>query len=181
MSEMVTFFLYMLKKLSTFIDTKTNNIQSNEYKNSKMSDSFDFLALIRSWPEIAGAKLSEHTIPLKNQNGTLLILSNHSAFANELSFMELPLKKKIFSKFPALSNSIYSLKFIVDTTHFQEHYKRFVLPEKEAKQQNLLHPHSPEYKTLKKEALLFFEQIDDGELKEKMISIYIQSKCSKSK
>jgi hypothetical protein len=171
----------MLKKLSTFIDNKSNNIQSNEYKNSKVSDSFDFLSLIRSWPEIAGAKLSEHTIPLKNQNGKLLILSNHSAFANELSFMELPLKKKIFDKFPGLSNSIFSLKFIVDTTHFQEHYKRFAMPEIESKQQYSLHPHSPEFKNLKKEAQLFFEQIEDGELKEKMISIYIQTKCNKSK
>jgi hypothetical protein len=178
---MVAFFFYMLKKLSTFIDSKTNNTQDNEYKNSKSSDSFDFLALINSWPDIAGAKLSEHTIPLKNQNGTLMILSNHSAFANELSFMELPLKKKIFLKFPSLSNSIFSLKFIVDSTHFEKHYNRFVLPAKEMKEQNILHPHSPEFKLLKKEALVFFENILDEELKAKMISLYIQTKRSKSK
>jgi hypothetical protein len=173
---MVAFFFYMLKKLSTFIDSKTNNIQGNEYKNSRSSDSFDFLALIRSWPEIAGAKLSEHTIPLKNQNGTLLILSNHSAFANELSFMELPLKKKIFLKFPSLTNSIFSLKFVVDTTHFEEQYKRFATPSKEIKEQNMLHPHSPEFKKLKKEAQVFFDQVTDDELKDKMISLYIQTK-----
>ena len=143
-----------------------------------MSGSFDFLALIHAWPEIAGAKLSEHTIPLKNQNGTLLILSNHSAFANELSFMELPLKKKIFSKFPALTNSILSLKFIVDTTHFEEQYKHFSLPTKAKREENTLHPQSPEYKKLKKEALITFENIIDDEIKEKMISLYIQSKRS---
>lgn len=175
---MVAFFFYMLKKLSTFIDNKTSNIPASEYKNSKSSDSFDFLALIRFWPEIAGAKLSEHTIPLKNQNGTLLILSNHSAFANELSYMELPLKKNIFKKFPSLANSISSLKFIVDTTHFEEQYKHFAVATKEKKEANVLHPHSPEFKKLKKEAIVFFDQIVDEELKEKMISLYIQARRS---
>jgi phage-related tail protein len=178
---MVAFFLYMLKKLSIFIDHKSNKNYDQEYKNSKASkvkDSFDFLALIRAWPEIAGAKLSEHTIPLKNQNGTLLILSNHSAFANELSFMELPLKKKIFNKFPALSNSINSLKFIVDTTHFEEQFRHFSVPTKASKEDNSLHPQSPEYKKLKKEALVTFENIIDEEIKEKMISLYIQAKRS---
>ncbi len=178
---MITFFSNMLKKLSTFIDGNTHKSQKNEFKNSKSSDSFDFLALIHSWPEIAGAKLSEHTIPLKNQNGTLMILSNHSAFANELSFMELPLKKKIFQKFPNLSNSIFSLKFIVDSTHFDEQLKRFTLPAKLNKENNTLHPHSPEFKLLKKEAIIFFENISDEELKEKMISLYIQAKRSNSR
>jgi hypothetical protein len=172
---MLAFFPNMLKRLSTFIDNKTTNIQKNEYKNSKVSDSFDFLSLIRSWPEIAGAKLSEHTIPLKNQNGTLLILSNHSAFANELSFMELPLKKKIFQKFPSLTNTILSLKFIVDTTHFDEQFKRFSPTSKTINEQQALHPHSPEFKVLKKDATALFESITDLELKESMISLYIQS------
>lgn len=175
---MVAFFFYMLKKLSTFIDSKTNSIQDNEGKTSHQSTGFDFLALIHSWPEIAGPKLSEHTIPLKNQNGVLLILSNHSAFANELSFMELPLKKKIFLKFPTLSNSIVSLKFIVDSTHFEEQYKRFAEPVKKKNEVPTLHPHSPEFKKIKKEALAFFEHITDDELKEQMISLYIQASLS---
>lgn len=85
----------MLKKLSQFIESP-NGSSYNTFSKEKshLSDSFDFLALIRAWKDIAGAKLSEHTIPLKNQNGVLIVLSNHSAFANELSFMELPLKKE---------------------------------------------------------------------------------------
>lgn len=178
---MVALNFYMLKKLSTFINNNTNISAEKEQKNYHYNESFDFLALIRSWPEIAGPKLSEHTIPLKNQNGTLMILSNHSAFANELSFMELPLKKKIFDKFPNLSKSIFSLKFIVDTTHFEEQYKRFAPAVQNAKEEFKLHPHSPEFKMLKKEATILFEQITDLEIKEKMISLYIQTKCSRSK
>ena len=164
----------MLKKLSQFIDSPHSSGNSFKKDKAHLSDSFDFLALIRAWKEIAGTKLSEHTIPLKNQNGTLIILSNHSAFANELSYMELPLKKKIIAKFPNLEKSILSIKFIVDSTHFSKQYSQFIVPLEQKKSQ-ALHPYSPEYRRLKKDAEDFFIDLDDPELKEKMISLYIQS------
>ena len=164
----------MLKKLSQFIDSPNSSKTPFKKEQGGLHDSFDFLALIRSWKEIAGAKLAEHTIPLKNQNGTLIILSNHSAIANELSYMELVLKKKIVEKFPNLEKSILSIKFIVDTTHFSKQYEQFITaPEK--KKVPELHPYSPEFRRLKKEAEEEFGNIPDLELKEKMISLYIQS------
>lgn len=168
----------MLKKLSTFIEApERHSVGNNSLKKGKsaaIKESFDFLALIRAWSEIAGAKLSEHTIPLKNQNGTLIILSNHSAFANELSYMELPLKKKIIDRFPALEKSILSIKFIVDTTHFAQQYQQFIVPIEKKKIQGL-HPYSPEFRKLKKEAEELFLDVLDAELKERMISLYIQT------
>lgn len=166
----------MLKKLSIFIDSPSGGQVSrgDSSKKEGIKESFDFLALIRAWKDIAGAKLSEHTIPLKNQNGTLIILSNHSAFANELSYMELPLKKKIFEKFPTLEKSISSIKFIVDSTHFSQQYNQFIAPVEKKKAQ-VMHPFSPEFRKLKKEAEELFSDLEDAELKEKMISIYIQS------
>lgn len=168
----------MLKKLSTFIDSpyssKPSDNSSQKGKSGVIKESFDFLALIRAWKDIAGAKLAEHTIPLKNQNGTLIILSNHSAFANVLSYMELELKRKIVEKFPTLEKSILSIKFIVDTTHFSQQYQQFITPI-EKKKTNTLHAHSPEFKRLKKEAEELFLDLEDPELKEKMISIYMQS------
>ena len=165
----------MLKKLSQFIDNQSQTIHKPYSKNkAHVFDSFDFLSLIRAWPEIAGTKLAEHTIPLKNQNGTLILLSNHSAFANELSYMELPLKKKIFEKFPNLEKSILSIKFIVDTTYFAKQYEQFVTV-RENIAQPTLHPYSPEFKRLKKAAEELFSDISDQEIKEKMISIYIQT------
>ncbi|MGZ3787589.1 MAG: DUF721 domain-containing protein [Bacteriovorax sp.] len=164
----------MLKKLSLFIDSRDNSQNSFKKEKAHLHESFDFLSLIRAWKEIAGPKLSEHTIPLKNQNGTLVILSNHSAIANELSFMEVILKKKIVEKFPTLEKSINSIKYIVDSTHFSEHYKQFVAP-LEMKKAQALHPYSPEFRKRKKEAEEMFSDIDDLELKERMISLYIQS------
>lgn len=170
----------MLKKLSQFIDFDGPNRSAKRdtsTKGQQLSESFDFISLIKAWKEIAGDKLSQHTIPLKNQHGTLVVLSNHSAFANELSFMELPLKKKIFAKFPNLEKSITNIKFIVDSTHFTKQYTQFAMPTEKLKKQNenLLHPFSPEFRRLKKEAEEMFSDIEDAENKARLISLYIQS------
>lgn len=164
----------MLKKLSYYINSPSQNSRSFAKDKTHLHDSFDFLALIRAWKDIAGAKLSEHTIPLKNQNGVLIILSNHSAFANELSYMELPLKRKIVEKFPNLEKSISSIKFIVDSTHFSEQYAQFIEPMEKTKSM-ALHPFSPEFRKLKKDAEELFSDVEDPEIKERMISIYMQS------
>ncbi len=166
----------MLKKLSNYIDSTSNSKDSAPFKKGQksVSESFDFLALIKAWKDIAGSKLAEHTIPLKNQNGTLIVLSNHSAFASQLSYMELPLKQKIFEKFPSLEKSILSIKFIVDSTYFSKQYEQFVI-RSEKKQIQQLHPYSPEFRKLKKAADEMFSDIEDSEMKEKFVSIYIQS------
>lgn len=170
----------MLKKLSQYIQfdgPSQNNKREATPKSKQLSESFDFISLIKAWKEIAGDKLSQHTIPLKNQNGTLVVLSNHSAFANELSYMEIPLKKKIFARFPNLEKSIHNIKFIVDSTHFTKQYTQFAMPTEKLKKQNenLLHPFSPEYRRLKKEAEEMFRDIEDEGNREKLISLYIQS------
>jgi hypothetical protein len=169
----------MLKKLSTFIDfgnTGTNSSYRTEAMG-KSSDGFDFLHLINAWQEIAGNKLSEHTIPLKNQNGTLVVLSNHSAFASEMKFMEMPLKKKIFQKFPNLEKSIKTITFIVDSTHFNKQVEMFSPKKLQEKMElSLPHPQSPEAKKLQKEADELFFDIEDLELKKSFCSIYIQNK-----
>ncbi len=170
----------MIKKLSHYIQFDGSAVRSSKQdsaKSSQLSDSFDFISLIKAWREIAGEKLSEHTIPLKNQNGTLLVLSNHSAFANELSYMEIPLKKKIFAKFPNLEKAILNIKFIVDSTHFSKQYSQFIAPQEKIKKKNeqILHPYSPEFRRLKKEAEEMFGNIEDKDIRESMISLYIQS------
>lgn len=169
----------MLKKLSNFINfnTREDNKVFNSRSTSAEIESFDFLKLIAAWKEIAGTKLSEHTIPLKNQNGVLTVLSNHSAFANEMKFMEIPLKKNIFKKFPNLERNIKTINFIVDSTHFQKQLEVLATINKENRAPvNLPHPYSPESKLLSKEAQELTKDIADEELKKAMQSLYIQAK-----
>jgi hypothetical protein len=91
--------------------------------------------------------------------------------------MELPLKKKIFTKFPNLEKSIKSIKFIVDSTHFEIQYKQFVEPlkEMENRKTNQLHPLSPQYRQLKKQAEEMFATIEDEEMRNNLISLFIQT------
>ncbi len=197
----------MLKKVSLFFERNSelqsslDNKKSGDYisKNSRdyrdqllpgqvshklqkqknIHEGLDFLSLIRAWKDICGEKLAEHTIPLKNKNGVLIILSNHSLFATELKFMEPILKKKIFSLFPKFKDYIKSIHFIVDSTHFDQQvqvFKNEIQPEKV----ELPHPYSPEYKKLTLEAKKLLSEVNDPETLELLSSIYRQICFNKS-
>ena len=144
-------------------------------KKAEINDAFNFIELIKVWPEIVGSKIAEHTVPLKNTYNTLVILSNHSVFAQELSFMEVELRRKILIKFPKLSASIKQLKFIVDSDYFQTQ-KKFQENTVEKKPKfTPPHPFSPEFKKLKADAELMMKDIEDPELKQDLISLYFQT------
>ncbi len=173
----------MLKKLSNFLNDGAEKTRDKNFisrKNSAIktnADVFDFLDLIKSWPSIVGPKMSEFTIPLRNQNGNLIILSNHSMFASEMKYMELPLKKKIFEVYPKLEAHIKTLTFIVDSTHFEKQKEvASIQTEKNKEKVSLPHPYSPQGKTLQKEANELFIDVTDEEMKEALTSLYVQNK-----
>ena len=144
-------------------------------------EAFDFLKLIQSWPDVIGPRLAKHTIPLKNTRRSLTILTNHPAYSEQLKFMEVELIKKIKSKFPSLEGSLKTLYFKTDSTFFQ---KQKQIAEKRAgkdtvqeeKIEKAFHQYSPEYRKLKAEADDEFKDIDSDEVKEKLTSIFIQSR-----
>lgn len=150
---------------------------------ARAHSTFDFLELIRSWPEVVGPTLAKHTIPLKNTRKVLTILTNHSAFSEQLKFMEKVLIEKIETHFSELRGQVKELRFIFNSSHFNNQKKlasrssEDVDPEAKVVQKKgtLPHPQSPEFKRLKAQALEIFS---DGpeELRESFISLYIQSK-----
>jgi len=170
----------MFKKISSLLsEHEVSNFKGQKsFKNKKSTnESFDFLKLIDRWPEIVGQKLSLHTIPLKNQNKTLTVLSNHSAFSEQLKFMEEPIKEKIFVAFPSLKGSIHRIIFQTNPSFFQK--KKTIINEKREdlqRKQQTIHPESPYFKKYRAEALEYFQQIDDTDLKEELVSLYIQMK-----
>lgn len=167
------------KSLSNvFVQNNLGSTKTQSGPSRFQSDTFDFIALIERWPEIVGERMSKHTIPLKNQYGTLTVLTNHSAFSQQLGFMEDILKKKIFEVFPGLKTSIRKLNFRMDTTHFNTQVERH-RPEdvKETKrEQNKIHPFSPEYRALKAKAQIYFADVEEDEVRDSLINIYIQGK-----
>ncbi len=130
-----------------------------------------------------GPTLAKHTIPLKNTRKVLTILTNHSAFSEQLKFMEKVLIEKIESHFSELRGQVKELRFIFNSAHFNTQKKMASRAAEEMteagpalpKKRSLPHPQSPEFKKLRAEAMSIFQ---DGpeELKESFISLYIQSK-----
>lgn len=175
----------MLKSISNiFTDFTPKGDKSYSDKRKSKSrnypgSSFDFISLIKAWEKIVGANMAKHTIPLKLQNKTLFILSNHPAFSASVSFMEEGIKTNIFKEFPNLKAGLKNLSFQINPTFFetQKNSLKGQISGETKTQSPKLHPYSPKYKKLKKEAIELVGDIEDQELKESLISIYMQMKA----
>lgn len=175
-----------LKTIFEQFSTGSSNYNAHDprAKGSKFlsNETFDFFALIEAWPELVGERLGKYTIPLKNNNNCLTVLTNHSAFSQQLGFLEKELKEKILKRFPSLKGKMSRIKFMYNTSHFDtqvEMAKNFVKTpkkEKSKKEQVIFHKYSPRYKELKSEADKLFGDLEDEDIRESLTSIYIQNK-----
>lgn len=160
---------------------KSNKSQT---RNLNASEVFDFLTLAKQWHEIVGQKLAIHTIPVKNSNGVLTVLTDHPVYGQELSFLHTPIIKKIEMKFPLLKGKVKRLNFQNDPVFFKVKVESLAKMtnkptiETKEKEATRYHQHSPEYKAAKAEATEQFQNIDDLEAREAMISLYVQFKLS---
>lgn len=190
-----------MKKISDLLDGmfKKTDLYSGVHLNSRRAsgprykdDVFDFLKLVHGWEEIVGPRLSELSIPLKNQRQRLTILVKHATLSSHLSFLETEIIKKIEKTYPALLGKIKKLSFQVDTTYFDQYLEKIKIQKlsrksgresketkaRETVEKTHLHPYSPEYRKLKKEALEFFGGIEDPEQREILSSLFFQLKSS---
>lgn len=133
---------------------------------------FDFLELIKRWPEIIGDKLSGVTSPLKIKGDSLIIISKHSSYSQNISFLSEEIKIKIFHLFPELRPVIKRINFLTQENFFND--KSLVNESKPTSHKP--HPQDPKFKILKIEAERLFFDVEDKELKEMLISIFIQSR-----
>ncbi len=151
---------------------------SHDIKRDEMHSfyqTFDFLELIKKWPEIIGPKFASVTSPLRMKQDALFIVSKHSAYSEQISYLAEDLKKNIFKIFPELKPVIKKLVFQTQEGFFREQEKRI---EAETKKTFKIHPQDPRFKLLKMEADRLFADTEDKELKEILISIYIQSRLA---
>ena len=168
----------MFKKLGSFFNDSSSPQKSGEKKSKYKGyhQGFDFLNLIKNWEKIVGAKFSKTTIPLSNQYGNLVILTNHPAISQTLSFLEEDIKKNIIKEFPTLVGKINRIYFQTNSTFFEKKMENALKRgHGTEKKEPTLHPFSPKYLKLKREADHIFQDIDDEELKNLLISIYIQN------
>jgi hypothetical protein len=109
-----------LSDILTSSDDKEEIYSSEQYRRNKRknkglytrSDStFDFLYLVKNWDKIVGKMLSENTIPLKVRNSSLIVMTKHSIFSQELSFMSQQIIDNIERLYPKFKGHIKSIKF----------------------------------------------------------------------
>lgn len=146
-------------------DLKRENLHS-------FYQTFDFLELVKKWPDIIGPKLATVTSPLKIMGDSLIIVSKHGSYSQNISFLSEEIKTKIFSLFPQLKPVIKKLNFQTQESFFREmqveEAKKPVAPK--------IHPQDPRFKLAKAEAERVFVDVTDPELKQVLISLYIQSR-----
>lgn len=147
-------------------DLKRENLQS-------FYRTFDFLDLVQKWPEIIGPAMSKVTSPLKIKGDSLIIMSKHASYSQNISFLSEEIKQKIFVLFPELKPVIKKLNFQTQESYFNEQKVQAEAVKTEPKK---FHPQDPKYKMLKLEADRLFADVADPELKNILISIFIQSR-----
>ena len=139
---------------------------------------FDFLELLKLWPKIIGLRTAKVTEPIRISSKKLIIYTAHSAFSQQLSLMQGQILEKIGEHYPKSKHHIKSLSFVTKDIHFSEK-KTDLLSGKETKKymkNNRLNKYSPTYRNLFNEASKLFEDIENHEVKESLIKIYITSK-----
>lgn len=167
------------------IDFKSLNYKDLEKYNShdlkrenlhSFYQTFDFIELVKKWPEIIGPALSKVTSPLKIKGDSLIIMSKHASYSQNISFLSEEIKQKIFALFPQLRPVIKRLNFQTQESYFNQ--KEVMEEQKKISSQPKFHPQDPRYKLIRLEAEKMFQDVEDDELRKMLISIYIQSKSS---
>lgn len=149
---------------------------SHDLKRENMHafyQTFDFLDLVKKWPDIIGTSMAQVTSPLKIKGDSLIIVSKHASFSQNISFLSEEIKTKIFEQFPELKKVIKKLNFQTQEAFFQT---QTPVQEEQKKAVQKFHPQDPKFKQMKIEAERLFGDIPDPELKEVMISIFMQSR-----
>ena len=166
----------MFKKLSNILNNLGHRPSKKIYRTKVDQSGFDFLYLIDRWEEIVGERLIKMTIPLKNQNGVLVILTSHPAIGQQLSFMEEELKKRIAEVFPNLKGKIKGIRYQMNSSFFEKKVEESTKRKVTSTSPKIFHPYSPQYREFKKEADELFSDIEDLDVKKSLTSLYIQGK-----
>lgn len=179
-----------LKRITDFFDEipedeiYLNDVHRRYYRSQKGLYSkdpaiFDFIQFIKKWPDFLGGTssyLALNSCPLKVKDRVLTIVTRHQVFSTELSYMAPVILKKLAKDFPKLAHNVQKINFI-NSERFFSPAQPEIKKEKEqlVMTNNKLHPFSPEFKKMQREANLFFEGLEesDEELKEIFLKLYI--------
>lgn len=172
------------KKLSEYLrgNTQRKEIYISEQKKtisrqnrgyySRNSECFDFIYLINNWIDIVGELLGKNSIPQKLQKNTLIVITKHPIFNQELSMMSTEMIQKIEEKIPALKNRIKRIKF--SNANYSADEFQDEAPQNKKESDPKVHKFSPEFRAKKARAQQLFADIEDEEIKELLSSLFMK-------
>ena len=144
---------------------------------TKTGHGFDFIHLVKNWEQIVGKMLSQNTIPLKIKNSQLFILTKHAVFSQELSFMDQMIIKKIEDSFPIFQGRIKKIRFSTGNFSSEEfnsaQKEKLNQDQKNLNKKNIQHPFNPKFRQKKAHAQSLFADIEDEEIKDLLIKVYL--------
>lgn len=152
-------------------EQKSKNRRKNKGLYSRSDSTFDFLYLVKNWDKIVGKMLSENTIPLKVRNSSLIVMTKHSIFSQELSFMSQKIIDNIENLYPKFKGHIKSIKFShgkFSSEEFNSVKKKVVTPKK-----NTTHKFDPKLQQKKLKAKEMFNDVEDDEIKALLETLYV--------
>lgn len=179
-----------LKKITDFFDEMPqdeiylNDVHRRYYRAQKGLYSkdpaiFDFIQLIKRWPDFLGGPssyLALNTCPLKIKDKVLTIVTRHQVFSTELSYMAPVILKKLALEFPKLANNVQKINFINSERFFTARPEtQSDSPKDLIATNNKWHPFSPEFKKMQREANQFFNGLEDADedFKEIFLRLYM--------
>ncbi len=152
-------------------EQKRRKQRKNKGLYSRGDSTFDFIYLVKNWEKIVGKMLSENTIPLKVKSSSLIIMTKHSIFSQELGFMSQQIISRIEELYPKFKGHIKNIKFShgkFSTEEFNQ-TKQLARPKKEVKG----HRFNPKLQQKKIEAKDMFKEVEDQEIRELLETLYI--------
>ncbi|MCT4641681.1 MAG: DUF721 domain-containing protein [Bacteriovoracaceae bacterium] len=141
---------------------------------SRHNGIFDFLYIIKNWESIVGKMLAENTIPLKIQQSSLIVLTKHSIFSQELGLMAPQILNKIETQYPKFKGQVKKIRFIhgkFSSNEFNE--MKSNTHRKAPSSIKEVHPFDPKYKAKMVKINKMFHDIEDDQIKQMLISAAI--------
>jgi hypothetical protein len=181
-------YLFWMTKMRSLAEILSSNDDSEELyttdnvrrkkraqmgRFTKSSATLDFIHLVKNWDKIVGPMLAQNTIPLRVKSGNLFILTKHAVFSQELSLMSQLIIDKVEELFPSFRGHIKKVRFSTGDYSSEEFNNMKDKNNSNPPPNPKHHPFDPKYRMKKKQADALFSDIDDEEIKQLLVQVYL--------
>ena len=166
--------------LTSYDDSEEIYSTEQKYKDKRRSkgrysrdkSTFDFLYLVKNWEQIVGKMLSENTIPLRIRGSSLIIMTRHSIFSQELGLISQVIIDKIEKMYPMFKGKVKNIKFS-HGKYTADEFNSTKDKIKNYKKEKKAHKFDPRAQQKRIKARQMFEDVEDDEMREILESLFV--------